>query len=86
MMRVASLFGTRSNIMGTAAEMDDLDAQIAALQTLKAAKLAKEEASRKIEEKKAKDILIGSTPTKSEYPCVRGITAASSDRYRHGHT
>jgi hypothetical protein len=45
-------------------DIDDLDAQIAALQAKKAAKLAKEEALKKIEEKKARDILVGSTPTK----------------------
>jgi hypothetical protein len=46
------------------ADLDDLDAQIAELQAKKAIKLAKAEALKKIEDKKAKDILIGSTPTK----------------------
>jgi hypothetical protein len=46
------------------ADLDDLDAQIAELQAKKAVKLAKAEALKKIEDKKAKDILIGSTPTK----------------------
>jgi hypothetical protein len=52
--------------MGNTADIDDLDAQIAALQALKAAKVAKEEVLRKIEEKKARNILIGSTPTKGQ--------------------
>jgi hypothetical protein len=56
----------QQDTMGDTADIDDLDAQIAALQALKANKLAKEEAIRKLDEKKAKDILIGSTPTKSE--------------------
>jgi hypothetical protein len=46
------------------ADLDDLDAQIAELQAKKAVKLAKAEALKRIEDKKAKDILIGSTPTK----------------------
>ena len=48
----------------TDADVDDLDAQIAELQAKKAVKIAKAEALKKIEDKKAKDILIGSTPTK----------------------
>lgn len=47
--------------------MDDLDAQIAALQAKKASKLAKAEIARKAEEKEAKQILIGATPTKGLY-------------------
>jgi hypothetical protein len=47
-------------------DVDDLDAQIAALQAKKAVKIAKAEALKKIEDKKAKDILIGSTPTKGK--------------------
>ena len=50
-------------IMGEA-DIDDLDAQIAELQAKKAVQLAKAAALKKIEDKKAKDILIGSTPTK----------------------
>jgi len=46
------------------ANIDDLDAQIAELQAKKAVQLAKAAALKKIEDKKAKDILIGSTPTK----------------------
>jgi hypothetical protein len=45
-------------------DVDDLDAQIAELQAKKAVKLAKAEALKKLEDEKAKDILIGSTPTK----------------------
>lgn len=47
-------------------ELDDLDAQIAALQAKKATKLAKAEIARKAEEKEAKKILIGATPTKGQ--------------------
>lgn len=50
------------------ADVDDLDAQIAALQAKKEVKLAKAAALQKIEDKKAKDILIGSTPTKGKLP------------------
>jgi F0F1-type ATP synthase epsilon subunit len=49
------------------AEIDDLDAEIAKLQAQRALKVAKAEALRKIEEKKARDILIGSTPTKGRH-------------------
>jgi hypothetical protein len=57
----------KSDTMGDNDEVDDLDAQIAELQAKRAAKLAKAEIARKIEEKKAKDILIGTTPTKGMY-------------------
>ncbi|WVW78986.1 hypothetical protein I302_100949 [Kwoniella bestiolae CBS 10118] len=43
----------------------DLDAQIAALQKLKDAKLAKAEESRRIKEKEQAKVLVGSTPTKA---------------------
>jgi len=49
------------------ADIDDLDAQIAELQAKKAVQLAKAAALKKIEDKKAKDILIGSTPTKGSW-------------------
>jgi hypothetical protein len=57
----------KSNTMGDNDGVDDLDAQIAELQAKRAAKLAKVEIARKIEEKKANDILIGTTPTKGMY-------------------
>jgi hypothetical protein len=47
-------------------DLDDIDAQIAALQAKRASKLAKAEAARKVEEKKAEQVLIGATPTKGK--------------------
>lgn len=47
-------------------DLEDIDAQIAALQAKRASKLAKAEATRKVEEKKARQVLIGATPTKGE--------------------
>ena len=48
-------------------DTEDLDAQIAALQAKKTLKEAKQEALRKIDEKKARQILVGSTPTKGSW-------------------
>lgn len=59
--------------------MDELDAQIAALQAQRASKLAKAEAARKAEEKAAKQVLIGATPTKSMSRPLLVCTRMSAD-------
>lgn len=51
-------------------DVDDIDAQIAALQARKAKALAKAEIVARAEEKEAKKVLIGATPTKGRYSCV----------------